>query len=224
MQRLFVASLVVLLIGLAACRSSAGPLGTNAGVQGGSSEPRPEASLPLHGSSAKGDGTPTDPATPKTIRDFFMLLPERYFVLEGCDKTNDKDCRKAKIDYLRTFTQVEDTANGYLKGGCDGGQSCIEMTIFKKPDGLYLVAVSTESEMVIEQHFLDYADGRWTDAATRVIPEYSKKNIYELPRQGTTMRVFAKKVIEKGDDYEIAEKGTKLYDLVWKEGKFTIRK
>lgn len=224
MQKLFVFSVVAFVTALAACRSSAGPAVTNAGVPVAGSEPRAEASLPPEGSSVKADGTPADPATPKTIRDFFIQLPEKYFVIEGCDKTKDKDCRKAKIEYLKTFTQVEDTANGYLKGGCDGGQSCIEMTIFKKPDGFYLVAVSTESEMVIEQHFLDYVDGRWTDAAARVIPEYSKKNIYELPRQGTTMRVFAKKVIEKGDDYEIAEKGAKLYDLVWKGGKFTIRK
>lgn len=97
---------------------------------------------------------------PRTIRDFYMLLPEKYFVLEGCEREKDKDCRRAKVDYLKTFTEVEDTANGYLKGGCDGGQRCLEMTIFKRPDGTYLVAVSTEGEMIIEQHFLDYDGGR----------------------------------------------------------------
>lgn len=184
-----------------------------------------ETVSPSAASDASAGQVPqTSAGQPKTIRDFFMLLPEKYFVLEGCVREKDKDCRKARLDYLKTFTEVEDTANGYFKGGCDGAQSCIEMTIFKKPDGSYLVAVSTESEMVIEQHFLDYADGKWTDAAGRVIPEFSKKNIYQLPRQGTTMSVFEKKVTEKGDDYEIAEKGTKLYDLVWKDGKFSIKK
>ncbi len=170
--------------------------------------------------------TSVDPTNtePRTIREFFMLLPEKYFVLEGCDREKDKECKKAKLEYLKTFTEIEDTANGYLKGGCDGGQSCIEMTIFRKPDSTYLVAISTEGEMIIEQYFLDYAGGGWTDVAAAVIPQFSKKNFYELPRQGTTVKVFAKKIIEQGDNYEIAEKGAKLYDLTWKDGKFTIKK
>ena len=52
---------------------------------------------------------------PRTVRDFFMPLPEKYFLLEGCERVKDKDCRKAKIDYLKTFAEIEDTANGYLK-------------------------------------------------------------------------------------------------------------
>ena len=48
--------------------------------------------------------------------------------------------------------------------------------------------------------------------------------MYELPHQGTTVKVFAKKIIEQGPDYEASEKGSKLYDLDWKEGKFTIKR
>lgn len=55
-------------------------------------------------------------------------------------------------------------------------------------------------------------------------PEFSKKNICELPGVGTTAQVFAKKITDKGDDYEISEKSEKLYDLEWKDGKFTIKK
>ena len=163
-------------------------------------------------------------ASPKTIRDFFMLLPERYFVLEGCVREKDRECRKAKLDYLKTFTEIEDTANGYLKGGCDGAQSCLQMAIFKHPDATYLVAVGTSAEMMNDYYFLDYANGNWTDVSTTVVPQFSRKNIYELPRAGTTVKVFAKKVIEKGDDYEVSDKGAKLYDLEWKNGKFAIKK
>lgn len=162
-------------------------------------------------------------SSPKTIRDFFMSLPEKYFVLEGCVREKDKNCRKAKLDYLRTFTEIEDTANGYLKGGCDGAQSCLEMAIFKRPDGTYIVAVGTSAEMMNEYYFLDYANGNWTDVSTIVVPDFNKKNIYEFPRVGTTVKVFAKKVIEKGDNYEVSDKGEKLYDLEWKSGRFTIR-
>lgn len=157
----------------------------------------------------------------RTIREHFMALPEKYFYAESCDKAKDKDCQAAKRDYLKTFLEVEDTKNGYLKAGCDGAQSCIEMTIFRKPDDSYLVAVVTEFEMGREQYFLEYQDGKWFESGDRVIPEYGKDKIYELPRQGTTMSVFEKKITEKGEDHEIAEKGKKLYDLVWKDGKFS---
>lgn len=161
---------------------------------------------------------------PRTIRDHFMLLPEKYFVLEGCEKEKDENCRKAKLSYLKTFTEVEDTANGYLKAGCDGAQSCIEMTIFKRPDSTYLVALATEAEMIREQYFLDHRNGNWTDVSADVIPNFSRSNFYELPRHGTKVNVFSKKIIEKGQDYEISEKGAKLYELEWKDGRFSVNK
>jgi hypothetical protein len=161
---------------------------------------------------------------PKTVRDFFMLLPQKYFTLEGCQPETDKDCRKARLDYLKTFVDVEDTENGYLKGGCDGAQSCLEMALFKRPDGTYLVGVSTFAEMMEDSYFLDYPNGNWTDVSAATVPQFSRKNIYEMPRYGTTVKVFAKKIIEKGEDYEISERGEKLYDLEWKDGKFTVKK
>lgn len=161
---------------------------------------------------------------PRTVRDFFMLLPEKYFLLESCEPSKDRDCRRAKLNYLKTFTEVEDTANGYLKGGCDGAQSCMEMALFKRPDGTYLVGLAVSAEMMEDYYFLDYKNGVWTDVSAEVVPEFSRKNMYEIPRKGTTVKVYAKKIIEKGDDYEIAEKGAKLYDLEWKDGKFLKQK
>lgn len=160
-------------------------------------------------------------SSPKTVREFFMVLSEKYFVAESCDKSKDKDCQAAKRDYLKTFLEVEDTKNGYLKAGCDGAQSCIEMAIFRKPDNNYLVAVSTENEALIDQYFLEYNKGDWVNVSEKLVPEFGKDKIYEIPRQGTTVGVYEKKVIEKGDDYEASEKGRKLYDLVWKDGKFS---
>lgn len=167
------------------------------------------------------DSTPTRIAgEPSNVMEFFAALPEKYFVLEGCDREADKDCSKARAEYLKTYTEVSDIKNGYFKAGCDGGQMCIEMAIFKRPNGKYLVGVFTSGEMLNDFHFLDFAGGQWKDASGEV-PEYSTQNWYELPRYGTTMPVFAKKIIEKGEDYEASEKGRKLYDLVWKDGKFT---
>jgi hypothetical protein len=159
---------------------------------------------------------------PKNIRDFFMLLPEKYFTLEGCDRDKDKDCKKAREEYLKTFGEVVDVQNGYIKGGCDGGQACIEMAIFKRPDGTYLVGMATFAEMMNDNYFLDYSGGVWTDVSATVVPEFSKKNLYELPRVGTVVKIFEKKITEQGDDFEASEKGKKLYDLKWQDGKFTI--
>lgn len=196
---------------------------TNAGNGGESGAPalNAESGTPPPKKSETAESASNQP---KTVRDYFMLLPEKYFTLEGCERAKDKDCRQAKLDYLKRFAQVEDTQNGYLKGGCDGAQSCIEMALFKRPDNTYLVGVATFFEMGEENYFLDYRDGNWTDAAAKVVPQFSRKNSYELPRYGTTVKVFARKLIEKGADYEITERGEKLYDLEWKDGKFTIKK
>jgi hypothetical protein len=160
---------------------------------------------------------------PKTVRDFFMLLSEKYFVLEGCEREKDKDCKRAREEYLKAFGEI-DIANGYIKGGCDGGQACMEMAIFKRPDGTYLVGLATEAEMMNDNYFLDYANGTWTDVSSSVVPEFNKKNMYVLPQHGTTVQVFAKKIVEKGDDYEVSERGAKLYDLEWKDGKFSKKR
>ena len=157
---------------------------------------------------------------PKTVKDFFTLLPEKYFTLEGCFREKDKDCSKARAEYLKNYKEIEDIKNGYLKAGCDGAQSCIEMALFKRPDNSYVIAVATFSEELEEIVFLDYKNGVWTDVSQKIVPEFSKDKRYEIPRYGTTVKVFSTKLIEKGDDYEVREKDKNIYDLEWKDGKF----
>lgn len=188
------------------------------GVNSGNSQ---AAATAGDAAAGKAEATPVAAqAGPRTVMDFFALLPEKYFTLEGCDRATDKDCKKARADYLKTFAEVEDVKNGYFKGGCDGAQSCIEMAIFKRPDGTYLVGVSTFAEMMNDFYFLDYADGKWTDVSADVVPEFSKKNWYELPRVGTTMKVYSKKIVEETPEFQISEKGKLMYELTWKDGKF----
>ncbi|HEX9960798.1 MAG TPA: hypothetical protein VGB00_07695, partial [Pyrinomonadaceae bacterium] len=118
----------------------------------------------------------------------------------------------------------EDNENGFMAGDCDGAQKCLDMALFKRPDGSYLVAVSNSYELTQDDYFLDYRNGSWTEVSAKVVPEFSRKNMYKLPRYGTTVQVFAKKVTEEDVDVESGEKGKKLYDLEWKDGKFTIKK
>lgn len=171
-----------------------------------------------NGENAKNPEAQTK--SPKTVREFFNLLPQKYFLLEGCEPSTDKNCDKARQEYIKTYLETEDTANGYWKSGCDGAQSCLEMAIFKRPDNSYVVALMTTAEVQEDNYFLEYKNGNWSDIAAAAVPEFSRKNYYILPRKGTTVEVYARKVIEKGDDYEVTERGAKLYDLIWKDGKF----
>jgi hypothetical protein len=158
---------------------------------------------------------------PKTVRDFFNLLPQKYFTLEGCvDKPTKENCGEARSKYLRNYLEIEDTANGYMKGGCDGAQSCFTMALFKRPNGTYIVAINKLFETGEETHFLEYTSGNWKDIGAQIIPEYGKEKTYELPRQGTTIAVYELKETDEG----FIERSKKLYDLVWKNGKFSVKK
>jgi hypothetical protein len=157
---------------------------------------------------------------PKTVRDFFNLLPQRYFTLEGCEPIVDKNCSKAREEYIETYLEIEDTANGYWKSGCDGGQNCLTMALFKRPNGNYIVGLQSEFELGSDNYFLEYRGGKWFDLTKQVIPNFSKNNYYELPQKGTTIGVYKKQNLETAD----SEKGAKLYNLVWQNGKFSVRK
>ncbi len=159
---------------------------------------------------------PVNASGPRTVREFFNLLPAKYFTLEGCEPSNDKNCDKARADYVKNYLEIEDAKNGYWKSGCDGGQSCLEMAIFRRPDGNYTVLVKTEAEMSEESWFLEYSVGKWSDIGAKVVPGFSTKNIYVPPRVGTSVEVFKKNFPEP----EFSERGEKLYVLDWKDGKF----
>ncbi len=157
---------------------------------------------------------------PRNVREFFNLLPQRYFTLEGCAANPTKqNCDKARRAYVENFLEVEDTANGYWKSGCDGAQSCLTMALFKRPNGTYIVALKKEFEMGTDNYFLEYKNGRWSNISREVITNFSDQNIYELPRKGTTVEVF-----QKDKSSEIGERGKKLYALVWKNGKFSVKR
>lgn len=154
---------------------------------------------------------------PKTVREFFNLLPSKYFTLEGCEPQKDKNCDKARAEYIKTYLEVEDTKNGYWKSGCDGAQSCLTMALFKRPDQTYIIHVLTEFEGGEDSHFLEYKNGNWAEISDKVIPNFSQNNIYVPPHIGTTIAVFKKESPEPS----YTERGAKIYDLEWKDGKFS---
>lgn len=159
---------------------------------------------------------------PKTVRDFFELLPQKYFPLEGCGANPTKrNCDRARAEYIKQFLEVEDTPNGYMKGGCDGAQSCFQMALFKRPDATYVVGLTTSFEEGEDSYFLEYAGGAWRNVGAKLVPGYNADKVYELPRYGTTVQVYENRLVAGGG---YRERGRKLYDLAWKGGKFTIVK
>lgn len=153
---------------------------------------------------------------PRTVREFFNLLPQKYFTLEGCAPAKDKNCDRARSEYVKNFLEIEDAPNGYWKSGCDGAQSCLTLALFKRPDATYIVHILTEFEAGEDSYFLEYKNGKWSDIGASVVPEFSAGNTYVPPRKGTTVEVFKKNFPEP----EYSERGAKIYELQWKNGKF----
>ncbi len=160
-------------------------------------------------------------AKPATARDYFMLISEDYFVLEGCNRESDAGCEQARLHYLKQFVEPGDITGKYIKGGCDGAQKCMEMAVFETPDGTHIIGLGVFHEGLKESYFLKYRDGVWMDISS-TIPKFSNRNYYELSRDGVTVGVFEGKVVDRGADWEAAEKGKKLYDLELKDGSFVI--
>lgn len=182
------------------------------------------AGNPLENTAQKAETNKSETSSqgkqPRTVRDFFTLLSQKYFALEGCEPQKDKNCEKARAEYVKNYLETEDTANGYWKSGCDGAQMCLEMALFKRADATYIVQVLTMHEMDENSYFLEYKDGNWTDISAKVVPEYSPKNTCVPPRKGTTIEVFKKNYPEPN----FSERGAKIYDLTWNDGKFSIKK
>ena len=158
---------------------------------------------------------------PKTVRDFFMALPDKYFSLDCC-MTMPRSKRKG--EYLKRYLTIEDTSNGYLSASGDAAQEGFVMALFKRPNGTYLIGFYTEGEGGVEDTpwtvFLDYRNGRWTDVSRTLIANYSKeKYIYELPRYGIAVKVYA-----KDENANELYQGKGLYCLLWKGGKFVKEK
>jgi hypothetical protein len=221
MRLKWISILLLGLLGLAGCQNGAVQTANQQTGNGNSTEQKNaggsavQPDKTVEKTEDKGSKAQSD--QPRTVRDFFNLLPGKYFTLEGCEPAKDRNCERARAEYVKNYLEVEDPANGYWKSSCDGGQSCLRMALFKRPDATYTVGVHTLHEGDEINYFLEYRDGKWIDISSQVVPEFSSRNVYELPRYGTTVEVF-KKVSPEPD---FSERGAKIYELEWKNGKFT---
>lgn len=166
--------------------------------------------------------------TPKTVVDFYLLLPAKYIT------------PLAKVKKRDALIETRDVANGYLKLANNGvaadWEGWAEIALFKKADNNYVVGVvNGECATICTSgvEFLEYQNGKWREVTARVMPKISNKMIvdayrkqlpeetdppytsYELPQQGTVMRLNA----NVGGDGDVL-----LYELKWNGAKFEIKK
>lgn len=163
---------------------------------------------------AAGVGTAAAQSSgPKTVADFFLLVPERY--MEGYDL-------RFREELLRGEHRgaVVDVRNGYISYDASDNPSGFEFAIFRKSNGKYLVAYSDgafyDPEFGKEVgnwptfFLLSYEGGRWRDVTRASLPTgFDGKLAYMLPRRGRSIKVWD-------------EQGRKLYTLTWRNGRFRL--
>jgi hypothetical protein len=154
------------------------------------------------------------PSEPKTVADFFLLVPERY--MDGYDLRFRQEMLRGERRGV-----VVDIPNGYISYDASDNPSGFEFAIFRKSDGSYLVAYSTgafyDPELGRELgnwpilYLLSYEGrGRWRDVTRASLPvAFDKKLAYKLPRRGRSIEVWD-------------GQGRKHYTLTWRNDRFNL--
>ena len=144
---------------------------------------------------------------PHTVLDYYELLPEKYF------EANEEQRVKWMLDPRRGA--IVDVKNGYLYAPGDGAQTDVYVSLFKKSDGSYLIAVKTHPADTDEYTRLDlyvFKRGMLLDVSKTAFPVAVNERLqYELPRYGRTIQVKNKI-------------GRRVYDLIWVADRFRLKK
>jgi len=144
-------------------------------------------------------------AKPRTVRDYYLLLPDKYF------EANPEQRVKWMLDAKRGA--VVDVKNGYLLAQGDGAQMSLVVCLFKNRGGTYTIGVdatSWEGDWYSRLNFYHYVSGTFVDVTKSLIPvALPEEHWYELPRYGTTIGVAN-------------QKRRHLYDLVWNGRRFRL--
>lgn len=160
------------------------------------------------------------PSKPPVLRKIFGAIPSEYFSIACCEGNADA--------FIKKYVTVDESA-GYMEGADteeDPQYSGFQMAVFRRTDGSYLVAFHSEAQRWSDFYFLDYRNGKIKNVSA-TIPQYSQKNFYEYSRKTKAIGVFQKKYDNPreplGADNTVS-KGRKLYNLIWENGKFVVRK
>ena len=168
---------------------------------------------------------------PKTVTDFYLAMPNSINEIAETDSqsypedfffgfTEKKESKAATIQRRKALIKIADLKNGYLRLESNQWEGWIEMSLFKKTNGTYLVAVSQTgcgpscSGWII---FLTHNKGKWTNVTESVFPDnfFSSLKYFKLPRVGTTIELICGD--ESGDE---CQKGKSLDEFKWNKTKF----
>lgn len=145
-------------------------------------------------------------APPQNVKDYFYLLPDKFFESQRSKTANWM---------LSNQKSVVDLSNGYLFAQGDGAQASIWVSLFRKKDRNYLVAVQTtagDTDEITYLYFYLYEHGKWRDVTKQTLPvKHNEQYRYDLPRRGRTIKVTT-------------QTGKKLYDWEWDGEKFIVKK
>jgi hypothetical protein len=154
-------------------------------------------------------------ASPKTVLDYFYLLPQSYF-----------EFPKSQLNsylYSEGFNMLTtvDEKNDYLRMAGDAAQVSIYMALFRHK-GRVLVGIYADGEGGGDLDLMRYENGKWKDVTKSMLPvPYNENYHYIIPRYGTTIKVTTG---NKEDNWEEYGRGKRVYDLVWTNGKFKVRR
>jgi hypothetical protein len=174
-------------------------------------------------------------AQPKTVTDYYLALPGGVNGIEGVSDgsgfkedfffySNERnESKTAIIKYRKSLIKIEDIANGYLRLESVEWEGWVEIALFKKADGEYIVAVSQVGcgpSCSGDVMFLTYKSGRWANVTKSVFPSKPSSDIgyFKLPRFGTTVELVC-----GVDGDEDCKDGEILSEVKWNKTKFVSK-
>jgi hypothetical protein len=147
---------------------------------------------------------------PKTVADFFRLVPERYMI--GYDQRFREELLRGEHRGV-----VVDIRNGYISYDASDNPTGFELAIFRKSNGSYIVAYNRVGDDFNWEpgdgatlRLLIYERGRWRDVSSQLLPVALDRRLgYTLPRRGRSIKV---------------EGGREIYSLTWSRDRFHIKR
>ena len=144
---------------------------------------------------------------PKTVLDYYLLLPEKYF------EANKEQRVKWMLDARRGA--VVDIKNGYVYAPGDGAQTGLYVCLFKRPHDFPLVAVKShpsDTQEYTRLDFYEYQHGALVEVTETVLPVTVNEEFkYTMPRYGKSIEVRN-------------QRGRKIYTLIWSGRRFVLKR
>ena len=142
---------------------------------------------------------------PITVQDYYLLMPKQY----------DKSTRAEREEILGYSDTTVDLENGHIEYITHLSGQVFEAALFKRPEGGFIFAYNEDCDLKYKVptklYLLKYDAGEWTDVTTQLLPvAVNARYKYELPQKGAIIQVTT-------------PGGAKLYQLIWKNGKFEKR-